>query len=304
MDLSKYTTVEMLIDEYKKKHTHKEQADIEEKIWEMVHKPGDKVERRDILKEALKINSRTSELHSVLLRAESLADPLWPMLDENKISIGTAREVLHLTRQKWKTNRSQSITEVRDFVLGYMLEHPELSLARLYQCILGSQKTAPIGNVEWKEEGDFWKTLKVNLNGHLEEELSHLSTLTSSVVRAKVESIFREAIIEARTLVYRESKRGKEGKGLESFLAGNNAIMEEVENACHLLGISAPESGCPVDMNKAKQRKRALALSLSTDRNAVGADVNSVKYKLLTEKHMAVNAAFQIIEQYNASLTS
>lgn len=301
------SSVDDLVLEYKTNATltHLEKAQIEEAIWVQMHSPKDGVERRDLLKEALGIKYNTSETHSVLLRSGPLASPIWPMLDKNEITLHEASELMRVTKLKWKGNRHLRLETVLEEVMEVFKSRPDIPVVHLERLVFAKAKQGrpqSTPNPEWKENEEFWKGLKSNLSKFLEAELEGMNPLTAHDVKNKVEAVIREAIQDAKAIIYREMTRTKTGKGLESFKT--NEEIEKVEDACHLLGIRAPSPGAPVDLNKAKQKKRALSMSVATDRNAVNIDVNSEKYRLLTEKHQAVLAAYKLLELYNESLSS
>jgi hypothetical protein len=294
--------VEELIELYKNPNlNHQEQAAIEEAIWRKMHTRKDGVERRDLLKEILGIPYRTSETHSVLLRAGSLADILWEELNHNTLTLNEAQELMRISRMRWKNNKDVKIEDVLAEILRIYKKDANISLPTLYKIVTSSPQLEK-KETEWVETNAFWQGLKVNLGKFLDAELAIMNPITAHEVRTRVESLLREAIQEAKGVISREMEKTKGGKGLEAFKAAFN--MEEVENACHLLGISAPEFGDPVDLHKAKMRKKNLARSVSTDLNSGGADASSEKYKLLTQKHQAVNAAYKLLEQYNEMLAS
>lgn len=261
-------------------------AELEARIYALV--PGD--QRRSGRSDTESVLRRLYQLEggigcrSVLHNAGAVADPLWRLVDEEGVAIGTASRLLTEARKRARARATEVAVEIDEGIDAWM-----------HRTVLS--QTA--------DGRKFRRTVEVR-EPSPEEALAeirravtvYVDAFGKSIERAAARRLAAETVADLDALlqgvvlrVRREQKRATDAAAEERPML----TLRTVRDACELLTVQAPRvHGQPVDIDAARKRYRTLARQYHPD--VTGRPETSDLFQ-------AVVAAFRDIETYNEEAT-
>lgn len=271
--------IDELAFEWKSASSHRERAEVEEKLW--AHRPSNlrEIYGRHFRRRWLGLVTGDS-IYSIvcrraLLDAGAPADPLWKAIDDGGMALGTASRLLGIARKRG----GQLSWALCDVMASYSNTGYE---ARGTNGNLHRRRRPGTGN-------DQTRFVYAAIRSILEK---HLRTRFSDLKEEDLSRLVIDFECEFDVLVASFQKRvGAATRHTRELAAPRR---EHVTDACLTLSMDPPKPGQPADLRFARRQQRKLGRLYHPDSHAGSEDT--------VGQYNAVNCAYRTLEHYNETL--
>jgi len=244
-------------------------AKLEAAIWKAAKsEPGFHGERKTWLRKTLGCGNHQSQTRNALLRLGDAAEPLWKLLEVEKVEIGSVELIL---RESKALARTESVPlvhaidlKVKEFRAGKIKRQPRKAGVRpATNKLRQSVKAAFSEFIAWRLDID-------------SPEASTVGRFAQTTLHAEVDQV-----IDSMSYLFEDRPKA------------NHPGRDDVVEACFILGISKPIPGAPLNMRSVAARKRKLARLHHPD--VVKDDSDAAVFRAIID-------AYAIVVAYNESL--
>lgn len=239
--------------------SQKDRAQAEEEIWVLALKEGVKGDhiRRVWIYNTLGVKTSESEDRQTLLNAGDDVEKAWAMIDEGKLSLGSAHDLLTIAKKRAMLTQ-RAVKEEFEGMLELALEKGICKAAHIRL----SDREEMLSSAKVKSaEVDLdapWRSIKMVLLESL-----GLKEVENELRRAKIQEDFEREVKSAYDLARSRITREKQIKTMP--VISKTAKKEAVQDACRVLGIDYPRAGEKPDMVAAKKAWRSLVRAYHPD---------------------------------------
>lgn len=243
--------------------TDKQKAEIEKRLWDLTG-PEDRQQKRYVwLKAVCGADENRASKRATILAFGSSAEVLWDRMAKQQMLLGTAATLV---------SDARLLAEAENLKLGEALHAaierydalPNITYVgvvplRKKAFTRGRSRAAAVA-----ENGDkvFWTALKGLISKHLDSKLKGVEPFAAETISKEFEVSLKIAFEDLKQRIRTMQRR----ENISIEVMGTALTKRDVEDACAALSMSPPHHiGDPIDMEKAKQQKKRLALLYHPD---------------------------------------
>jgi hypothetical protein len=290
--------LQALVSCYKDAKTEFEKAKLEQAIWDNVQDRS--LERRKYLHALISAPPNETDLRSSLLRGMPASEPLWERVHLKTMPLSTASKILRHAKEKARRSPKtlaeivkQAVEEYDNYPFTVRLPGG-WTMKRKASTDLPNLEDAPFVRRSQGSADDsdrlFWKSIREMVAAHVATRLKGTDPIVANQVYKRFEVDLKILLDEFGDRISRAATGHR-----DAFIHTKEAINRpRIRQACLILAIDPPNSGRPVDLDKASKQKKRLAKLYHPDSH--GGDES------MREKYHEVLGAYQLLEDYNETI--